>query len=298
MWLPSYKKQTARIMSLFLTELCNKNCYYCDIPYIDNPKDTNKDLLFKFLPIIENNGSFEGYTITGGEPGLVSIDVLDFIFNTIDPKRHRIKVNTNGTFFKNGYYDKFIDSISEVGYHPIIEPNQDLPFNCVDEKIVVYIPFHRKNMHHIPDLLKRYPLINFNPIPYISKKDFDNEDYVIEAKHILELKEKIKSFSNVANGTFTTFLTRVDPRTYDVFRLVCQNSATRYSFNFATGYIGRCPESVTLNDRMEMTEENVNKALCFKLFPKQEEITDEACKQCYYFESFYPYAMKNLLLGD
>lgn len=298
MKIPIYNIPKARIFSLFLTEKCDKICYYCDIPYNENKLSTNKKLLFKYLPILEKEGNFERYTLTGGEPGLVDDEIFEFIFKTINTKKHPIKINTNGKFFTTGLYDKYKEHINEVGYHPIINPSDEIPIKYIDKKTILYIPFHRKNMHEIKPLLLKYPNILFNPIPYICKKSFGNKDYILDYKHIIEVYKTIKDLPNLTYGTFTSILTKINPKNYDTFRLSCQNSNTRYSFNFVTGFIGRCPESVSLNDKVEMTDDNINKVIKLNLFSKNSTIIDKACFNCYYFDSFIPYFLKNKLLEN
>lgn len=136
------RKLEAVRYSLFITELCNKRCNYCDIPDIRYPKDSITEFIETYLPMIDKH-NFESYTLTGGEPA--KSHNVDLVFDIITKP---IKVNTNGLFIEKGYFDKYYDQIDELSIHPICEMKEVSEFAktvCNDKKITLYVPFDNNN---------------------------------------------------------------------------------------------------------------------------------------------------------
>lgn len=105
-------------VSLFLTERCNGVCDYCDILGIENLRD---------IELTEENIEYLEYimkysndiSLSGGEVGLLGVDILDVIFYYMKRYKKEVIINTNGLFMEKGYFDRYYLNIKEVKYHII-----------------------------------------------------------------------------------------------------------------------------------------------------------------------------------
>lgn len=285
------REYTAARYTIFITELCNWNCDYCDIPARFNKRDGDITLLKKYLPVI-NNHNVEMFTLTGGEPALSSH--IEYFFDTVSQK---IKVNTNGTFLETGGFDRWYDRISHIGYHAVKHPGDTLPENKMvyDKKTTIYIPFDNHNWHLIPDMVDRYPDVRFNFIPYVGKKLNVDVSRFVSVDNILKLQIMLRGYGNIDYGIFDNYIINDD--TINHHRNFCKNSNTRYLFDFVDGFIYRCPQSRLHNRRVEMNDENVEKAGDMTLF-RETDVLDGACEDCYYFTLYMKYGIRNRILKN
>ena len=138
---------------------CNWKCDYCIVD-THSQKEITKDELIHKLEIIEPGSEV---SITGGEPGLISKELLEFIFSELKKKHCQINVNTNGTFFEK--YPEYYQYIQNYLYHcsehldlsiPIIIP--DNPDNKIDYLLVVT----DNTYQNIEEFIKKYPNILFH----------------------------------------------------------------------------------------------------------------------------------------
>jgi organic radical activating enzyme len=286
-------KLSAVRFSLFITELCNLKCEYCDIPLQKEHFDCNAKLLLKYLPIIDTY-DFDCYTLTGGEPGLSSCipEVFDIVTKPV-------KVNTNGVFFERGFFEKYYDKIQEVGYHLLKHPGEVVPDSSLlrDKKIVLYIPFDNYNWFLIPKMVEDNPDIMFNFIPYIRKIEGDSHDKTVSLDNMRKLYKSIYHFKNTQSKSLSILMNKLNQSNLESHRKFCMNSNTRYLFDFTRGKIYRCAKSRIHNKSVEMNDENIDKIKTFTLF-ENDDIMDEACKDCYYFTFFLRYAMRNSILKN
>lgn len=79
-----------------LTHECNWNCPYCAIHVHSLPFITVEELKTKILSVPDG----VPVTLSGGEPGLVSSDVISWVINTLKNKNCICFLNTNGLFIK------------------------------------------------------------------------------------------------------------------------------------------------------------------------------------------------------
>ena len=275
-------------VTLFLTEICNKTCPYCDIPKLKKQRDINEELFYKYFPIINKSDNFKWFTITGGEPGLVNPDIWEFLFSDLN---HLTRVNTNGVFFDKGYFDKYYDHIYEIGYHPVVDLGDPLPHVCADPKIKIYMPYHKLNYHLLEDFINRYPKNELNLIPYIRKFYELDDPYVLDDCDYMNIYTLIKDKPNV-NQTSKDVVYALGYKTKSCIyqgRLLCQNSNIRAVVNFVNGTIHRCPESITLTDTKPINTDNIEKMLQQNLFERHDKLVDEACLDCMYFTYFLPF---------
>jgi organic radical activating enzyme len=282
------KSIQAKLFSIVLGTDCNKNCYYCDIP-LRIKGGPNMESLLKFLPKIDK-ANFEHYTLTGGEPGMLNKMVLDFFFDTITKP---VKVNTNGLFFEKGYHKRYNDKIFEYGYHPLIDPVGDIiyPREILD-KIVIYQPFTKQTKDNLLWLMESNPELRFNPIPYIEKGVYNHHlqltfDEIKEVAEIL-LTER----DNLEPGHLTEIM-KLKEENLDAHRIMCQDSNSRYQFDFVGSRIIRCPQAPFLADFYPINTFTIQCASELILFEPRRELLDMGCRDCYYFTSFIDYSFTN-----
>lgn len=283
-------KVSAVRYSLFITEWCNENCSYCEIPQQKHKLDSWRYLIGEFLPIIDQ-GAFNCYTITGGEPALSNN--LDLVLDIITKP---VKVNSNGTLITSGLFEKYYDKIDEIGLHMMKTPLDPLPDNdaIYDEKVVLYIPIDNTNYMSACDLAIKNPKITFNFIPHIRKKKNDKGSKCLSLDNMKELWKGLCNTTNTQSSSLN-LIRKLTDETISKYRLFCQNSNCRYMFDFVSARIYRCAKSRVRNDNVEMNIENIKKAHDMSLFPKKETM-DESCGDCFYFAYFFPYALKNAII--
>lgn len=283
------KKVEAVRYSLFITEWCNKRCSYCDIPKI-HQMDGNTSLIETYLPMIDEH-NFQSYTLTGGEPGLSRN--VDLVFDIITKP---IKVNTNGRFIDNGYFYKHYNKIEELGYHISYLPELPVPKEDIlrDEKVTLYVPINNKNYKLCGDLAKENPDITFNFIPHIRKRPDDDGSLSLSLYQMKELHKILCDTTNTQSSSLK-LIKGLSEECIDDYRLFCQNSNSRYLFDFARGYIYRCAKSRVRNDKKIMNGENIEKVRQMKLFDKKTYL-ENGCEDCYYFSYFFPYALRNNII--
>jgi len=285
---------------MFLTEKCNMNCFYCDIGQIEDQKDTDKELLEKYFPLLNGRDDFaKNITITGGEPGLVDSDILHFIFTEVKPC-HDVRVNTNGTFIGNGYFDKYYDKIKWVGYHPTVDiENLEYIIHKLepDDKIDIFQPVHKKNLGKIAEVVKTNPDFKFTIMPVHEKTYFD-EAYRFQKDDYLALYKEICDIPNVEPGSknLAFRMWMLDEENLKIQRKHCGNAQIHPTFDFAAKQIMRCPISRKYTDKIDLCEENFKRAMKFDAFQNSEN--DKACLSCNEFFKYFDYYLHNSLVRE
>lgn len=125
-----------KIYGLSVTFKCNWFCNYCIVDTHHQPEVTIQHIKNQLDKIEPRNK----VSITGGEPGLCSPEIMDYVITELVKKEMYIEVNTNGAFFKNfSQYDKFIDfyfyHCSEYLEQSIFIPN--ISFDKIDFMVTV-----------------------------------------------------------------------------------------------------------------------------------------------------------------
>lgn len=262
-------------LTLFLTEQCNRKCKYCDIGI---SKTRNKPSLYyirKYCEIIAKMGEIDTVVFTGGEVGLMSQSILDFLFETLRDKH--IHVNTNGTFIKKGYYKKYHKYINDIMYHPVSEINQDI--ECFPLFPVKYhFPVHKKNIHLLSDFLDKNSILvkDFNPSPYDMK--YETDDFKLNLEDFQKIFDIIHNRRNVSDYSIKVFkkIIRYWDKKED-YRKVCRKTFYDFSIDFINLKIKKCCCSHSLSSSVDLNEENLRnlKDLKFNKSP--------VCDSCFHF---------------
>lgn len=238
-------------LTLFLTEKCTRKCEYCDIGVSSNRRLPDTYLIHKFIPIIRDS-EWSRIHLTGGEVSLLDPDTLDFIITTLKCKD--IGVNTNGAWFKLGYFDKYYDMVESIQYHPVSEI--DIPFDDIfDYKITYNFPIHKKNFHLVGDLLDNHPGIQIKLTPYNEK--YETSEFWMSPDEIRYVYSTIYDRPNVTIGTKNIFKLLAKEVPTGSIREYCRSSIVMYpSIDFVNGTIKKCIKSHTRSSSLPLTEEN------------------------------------------
>lgn len=145
--------------SIITTRKCNWSCPYCITDTHGHDSDITFDDIKAKLEQIEPNSEV---SLSGGEPGLIEPEVIDYIFTELVKKNSDITVLTNGLFFKK-YAFKYDKYISDYLYH--CSENLDLkdevlvPIDINPDKIEYMIVVSDNNIHNLEKFLELHPTV-------------------------------------------------------------------------------------------------------------------------------------------
>lgn len=111
-----------------LTHKCNWNCRYCAIRTHSLPAVPEDEALEKVKAVA---GKFQTVTFSGGEPGLLSKEILERMIKAVEDSGSILCINTNGTFIRK--YPDMVSRFDEVIYHC----SRDL-----DDTLLIYPQFN------------------------------------------------------------------------------------------------------------------------------------------------------------
>lgn len=111
-----------------LTHKCNWDCRYCAIRTHSLPAISEDEALEK---VEAAAGKFQTVTFSGGEPGMLSKEILERMIKTVEDSGSALCINTNGTFIRK--YPDMVGRFDEVIYHC----SRDL-----DDPLLIYKQFN------------------------------------------------------------------------------------------------------------------------------------------------------------
>lgn len=159
-------------MPLYVNDLCiglhskcNWRCKYCVARWDDAIIDEVK-IIEELEPIKDK---LRTLWLSGGEPGLLSIEFWDYLFYITS---HPLNICTNGTFIKRGFVNRYKSLIRRLMIHCVEELDQEIDPTVVDfikntgVNISVNIVVHKENTHLIYDFLNKYKDLCFIDINF------------------------------------------------------------------------------------------------------------------------------------
>lgn len=177
-----------------LLNKCNWNCTYCIAKRVGQIVDED-NIIEQIIPI---KHKLRNLVLSGGEPGLLSIDFWDKLFSLTD---YKLGICTNGTFVINGLAHRYKSKIKTLIIHCVQELDQDIHPVTLDfirnpfVPIVVNVVIHNKNSHLISDFLDKYNdisfSINFTDSTFI--KD-DSYDYAINKESAIKIVNQLSKY--------------------------------------------------------------------------------------------------------
>jgi uncharacterized Fe-S cluster-containing radical SAM superfamily protein len=181
---------------VIVTYECNKTCEYCSaIRYKEYQyRELDTEVLIELKQIFTGLNKIlpnEKYYISGGEPGLLDIDLYQRLFRIIP---NNIIVNTNGLFIDRCYHKKLSKYNISYDIH-ITDEYSDYPFlkNASYNYLV-----HKDNYQNLGLLAKRYKHLDINVDIYsrLLLSDIDNS-LQLSVDDLLEISRICNSYSNL-----------------------------------------------------------------------------------------------------
>ena len=266
-----------KLICVVLGERCNWTCGYCDRPRIQDIKDVNRSLLVKYYFKIADWAKMNSIPlhISGGETGLIPDHILDYVFSCNYP----IVVETNGEFFKKGYFKKYYDEIDKVLYHCVSNLNEEIEVDIIDPKIIHLIVIHRKNIK----LLKGFLRSNYKSGMnwwfqyFYAKVPGDQEEYALQPEDYVYL---IKNFSTFVDKEelFSRGLYYYNEKKLNKLREQCFRKLHFVGFDLVNGRIKFCKQSHSYTAYTELNDDNFDKLINEKLINDQP--MDPICQNC------------------
>lgn len=178
-------------IELVITWTCQWHCEYCCVDTHNRPKlsfDEVKKKLDKIIP---------GYNVTlsGGEPGALKREQLEFLLDELEKRGCEPSINTNGLFLKK--YPDLIDRFATVLYHCSEDINLDDPMLIGDYEYLLIVTDN--NFERLGPFLDKYPDIQFNLVAATNPKGIygvtlstENKHRMLKLYHHRMTKESIK----------------------------------------------------------------------------------------------------------
>jgi len=162
-------------IELVITWTCQWHCEYCCVDTHNRPKlsfDEVKKKLDKIIP---------GYNVTlsGGEPGALKREQLEFLLDELEKRGCEPSINTNGLFLKK--YPDLIDRFATILYHCSEDINLDDPLLIGDYEYLLIVTDN--NFERLGPFLDKYPDIQFNLVAATNPKGIYGVTLSIENKH-------------------------------------------------------------------------------------------------------------------
>jgi organic radical activating enzyme len=148
----------ANSYTLYVTYRCNWFCNYCSEDTHNRPDVEVEDLRKKVEALPDGCD----VAITGGEPGTLKRDVMEWLLTRLKEKGCFINVNTNGTFFKK---HKDLCNIPDSYLYHCSEHLEDeeiwIPEWVDQTKIDFQLVITDDTMHRLSYYVDKYPTIKF-----------------------------------------------------------------------------------------------------------------------------------------
>jgi len=141
-------------IELIVTYLCNWSCDFCAVDTHNKPLINREDLENKLQKIDDMREENLAVTISGGEPGLLSEEIILYILDYLDILGASISLNTNGLFLEK--YPNLIERFDYILYHC----SESLDFSDVkmyeNSKIDYMIVVNDTNFKNYTDFMDRF----------------------------------------------------------------------------------------------------------------------------------------------
>jgi MoaA/NifB/PqqE/SkfB family radical SAM enzyme len=182
------------------------------VAHWDNAKIDEAKIIEELIPI---KNKLRTLWLSGGEPGLLSVEFWDYLFY-ITPSS--LKICTNGTFIIRGYAERFKIMINQIMIHCVEELDQEIHpivlnfIRTSNISKIVNVVLHRHNVHLLSSFLNKYKDIridlNFADQTFanINKQYNKPYDYSLDKKSIISIISQLSKFDNY--GQYTSFLTK------------------------------------------------------------------------------------------
>lgn len=240
-------------LTLFVTNMCNKKCYYCDIPKLTHTRHFNIEESEWILQHIEKL-KINRLVITGGEPGLLSLEHIKILSSYFRNKS--LQISTNGTFIKNKY-QKYFNHIDILQLHSEITFKKEIEsYNNINLNKVFFYSINKTNLKNLEDWLEINKNIIIELVPYDDK---NNQSHLkLNLNDIKFINKIIQKRINVSENSKNTF--RVLEKFYDqhdVFKKLCFSKNYNLLIDLVNHKINKCICSNSRSSSVDLTLENL-----------------------------------------
>lgn len=256
-------------------EECNWDCEYCDFPKIKNPKSTNMEILKKHMPyikeVMDDLGELVVFRdISGGEIGLLELELLQYIFTTLDAK---IVISTNGLFMDKGYHlDPILRPyINGLWVHVHPKPGKfKIDYDYNDDEIFVNKGIVHDDIDDMIDFIKMNPQIEFN---YVEFEFTIGESRKMNPAMYINLLNKLKPLPNVTKDALNLIEARINEPPYLMER--CRDYHQSIAIDLTRERILLCHRA--MDTSIPLTKENLLKRL---ITPPKDMFKSDKCASC------------------
>jgi len=256
-------------IELFLTDFCNRNCWYCHIKNINRYQYIELDIDY-LNEVIHYFGDTPLFVhLSGGEPGLIS-NLYDIIINI--SKRENIKkyqIMTNGLlrYNKSPVLDYLIRDKKCVGYNEHLIIDIDDTGNYIKQYNMDFANFIKyKNIIVLtPKFLEKISYKEIQQLKTFSTfKPMISSEYPIE-KYLLFYKK----LSNISDG-YLSHIIKSNNKINLSSRIYCGRYPHNPGINLIKKTIVHCILQHKHSIEYLITKDNINKLLKGQLFTPQD----------------------------
>lgn len=169
-----------------LTHKCNWNCRYCAICTHNLQEISEEAALEKVRSIA---GKYDTVTFSGGEPGLLSRNILEQMITCIKSTNSNLCINTNGTFIEK--YPDLIEKFDEIIYHCSQDLDDELKYYPNFSNIRYMLVIDDINILKLDNYLNKYSNIIFDIVPV--SYEFNDIRKPLSMKNRIHI---VKNFNN------------------------------------------------------------------------------------------------------
>lgn len=169
-----------------LTHKCNWNCRYCAIQTHKLPEISENIALEKVKLIV---GKYDTITFSGGEPGLLSRNILEQMISYVKNTNSKLCINTNGTFIKK--YPDLIKKFDEIIYHCSQDLDDQLRYYPDFSNIRYMLVIDDENILKLDQYLNKYQNIIFDIVP--ASYEFNDKRKPLSIKNRMYIVKKYKN---------------------------------------------------------------------------------------------------------
>jgi len=231
---------------LILTEKCNWDCEYCFRKEYPKSNSDNTELIYEIVPYLASLS--EDIYFTGGEVGLLDEDLLDFLFYHF--QHCKIRLATNGTWFKTKSYQKYKDLDLSILYHSVMNLDDDIEFLDIPKAKYNFV-IYENNIDKVSGFLERYKNIIFYPLLDLRKK------VRLDRKIYKEIYNILINFDNIPKQISEAVKLMYSDD--EKWKGECiKNKPLRISVNFPHNLISSC---CRLDVGIEISKNNITKII-------------------------------------
>ena len=182
---------------------CDWDCSYCIVDTHSQPHITFEQIKNRIDLIPDHTMC----SITGGEPGLLKKDVLDYVIDKLLKKSCKICINTNGLFLRK--YPEYYQIIHDYFYHcseNLKDENILEGFEDPDNKIIYMIVVTDDSYPRLESFLTKWSNVNMHVhAAQRSAKSIKHKNSTLSKKNAINIFRNYKHLINKEHAKYLLF---------------------------------------------------------------------------------------------